>query len=213
MMRTVIIAVSVGLLLAGCAQVPKPATYKLSYQRKMQAAHHWDLLAQDVAERVATCQDPQNAGGVFVQPATGVFGATLTSLVKTELVNRGVSLATAPAGAATLDIEVQLVQYRAKWPHRANRTQPGFWTAISTGIRMAASTTVNMIIPGGVVLDLLAGSNTTLTRHEVVVTTSLQKDGRYVMRQANIYYVNDADRGQYAQCIPGSPKTLEAVAQ
>lgn len=212
-MRSFIVAVPVGLFLVGCAQVPKPASYKLTYQQKMQAAQHWDLLAKDVAEKVATAQDGQSAGAVYVKPVSGVFGTTLTSLVKTELVGRGVALASAPDSAATLDIEVQLVEHRAKWPHRYNRTQPGFWTAIATGARYAKDMTLNVLIPAGVGLDALSGSATTLTHHEVVVTSSLQKDGHYLMRQANMYYINDADRGQYAQVTPATSKALDVVAQ
>jgi hypothetical protein len=70
-----------------------------------------------------------------------------------------------------------------------------------------------MVIPAGVAMDLMEGSTTTLSKHEVVVTTSLQKDGQYLMRLSSIYYVNDADRGQYAPSVPGIPKTLEVVAQ
>jgi hypothetical protein len=40
-------------LLAGCARVPKPTLHEYSYQRHMQAAHHWNVLANDVADQVA----------------------------------------------------------------------------------------------------------------------------------------------------------------
>jgi len=212
-MRVLLVAVPFGLLLLGCAQVPKPSTYSLTYQRKMQAAHHWDLLAKDVAQRVVAEQGTLGKGGVYVTPGKGVFGSAYSSLVMTELANSGVELAAKPDGAAVLGVEVQLVQYRAKWPDRANRMHPGFWTGVSMIVRFADNMTWNMLIPGGVVLDLVDGSKTTLTKNEIVVTTSLEKDGRYLMRQANIYYVNDADRGQYAECMPGMPKTLEVVAQ
>jgi len=179
----------------------------------MQAARHWDLLARDVAERVVAEQGNLGTGGVFVQPAKGVFGEAFTGLVKTELMRYGVALAPTPANAATLSADVQLINYRAKWPHRANRMHPGFWTAVATIVRLADNMTANMIIPAGVAADMLDGSTTTLTKHEVVITTSLDKDGACLMRSSDIYYVNDADRGQYAKATPGSPKTLEVVAK
>lgn len=212
-MRVLLVAVPCGLLLLGCAQVPKPSTYSLTYQRKMQAAHHWDVLAKEVAQRVVAEQGTLGKGGVYVPPGKGVFGAAYSSLVMTELANSGVTLAAAPEGAAVLGVEVQLIQYRAKWPDRANRMHPGFWTAAGLIVRFADTMTFNMVVPAGVAMDFIDGSKTTLTKHEVVVTTSLQKDGQYLMRQSNIYYVNDADRGQYAPCVPGIPKTLEVVAQ
>jgi hypothetical protein len=212
-MRVLLVAVPFGLLLIGCAQVPKPSTYALSYQHKMQAAHHWDVLANEVAQRVVAEQGNLGKVGVYVPPGKGVFGTAYSSLVMSALANAGVTIAPTPEGAAVLGVEVQLIQYRAKWPHRANRAQPGFWTAATTIARFAGDMTWNMLIPGGVALDLLDGSKTTLTKHEVVVTTSLQKDGQYLMRQSNIYYINDADRGQYAQSVAGVPKSLQVVAQ
>ena len=39
--------------LGACAsQVPVATTYPISFQRKMQAAEHWDILAADVANRL-----------------------------------------------------------------------------------------------------------------------------------------------------------------
>jgi hypothetical protein len=212
-MRTLLVTVPIGLLLMGCAQVPKPSTYTFSYQRKMQAAHHWDILAQNIAQRVVEEQGAMGEGGIYVQAGKGVFGATFSSLVQTELMNSGVVLAAAPLGAAVLDVDVQLIRYHAKWPHRADRMHPGFWTASSAILRTAGNWTKNMLIPAGVAFDLLDGSSTTLTKHEIVITTSIQKNGVYVMRQSNIFYVNDADRGQYVDSALACPKTVEVVGQ
>jgi hypothetical protein len=33
------------VLLAACAQVPRPSTYPYSFQRQMEAAEHWQALA------------------------------------------------------------------------------------------------------------------------------------------------------------------------
>ena len=51
--------------LGACAPVPMPESYPLSYQKKMQAAHHWDLLAMHVAQRLLADADVliYNAGG------------------------------------------------------------------------------------------------------------------------------------------------------
>lgn len=210
-MRASLVAVGIGLFLVGCAQVPKPAAYPLSYQQKMQAARHWDLLARDVANQVVAEQGTLGSVGVYVQPGVGVFGEAFATLLKTELVHNGVTLAATPTDAAILAADVQLIRYRAKAPDRYNRRNPGFWTAVGTVVRLADNMTRNMIIPAGVAADMLDGSFTTLTRHEVVITTSLEMSGRCLMRQSDIYYVNDADRGQYAKGMPG--KTLEVVAK
>ena len=40
------------VFLVGCAQVPRPSTYPYTFQQKMQAADHWKVLANQVAEQV-----------------------------------------------------------------------------------------------------------------------------------------------------------------
>ncbi len=220
-MRASLVAAGLGLFLVGCAQVPKPAAYPLSYQQKMQAARHWELLAQNIADRVVAEQGTVSSGGIYVEPVGGVFGEAFTTLLKTDLANNGATLAPAAKGAAVLSADVQLISYRAKAPHRYNRRNPGFWTAVATVVRLADNMTANMIIPAGLAADLVDGSYTTLTKNEVLITTSLDKDGQCLMRQSDIFYVNDADRGQYADAKAGKAsggagagtKTLEVVAK
>ena len=52
-MRLFILILGVIFALVGCAQAPKPTAYPLTFQKKMQAASHWDLLAEDVADQIA----------------------------------------------------------------------------------------------------------------------------------------------------------------
>ena len=84
-MRALLTAVAVVPLLVGCAQVPKPSAYSFSYQKKMQAAHHWELLARDVAKGVALEYAGLVDGGVYVEPGTGVFGSTTTTWANVPL--------------------------------------------------------------------------------------------------------------------------------
>lgn len=216
-MRTLMTVLALVPVLVGCSQVPKPSAHVMSYQKKMQAAQHWQVLAQDVASQVNQDYASIAGSGIYVEPQSGVFGKAFTSLLKTELIQAGVPLSESAQNAVLLAFDVQLVRHKAEWPDRRDRTQPGLWTAVATGIRVARNVTENMIIPAGVALDLWAGTWTTLPEHEVLITTSLEKDGNCVMRRADLYYVNDRDSGQYVpplpQGTPGASKTLEVVAQ
>ena len=210
-MRALVTSLAVVSVLVGCSQVPKPTAHLISYQKKMQAAQHWQVLAADVACQVAEEYASVASPGVYVEPGKGVFGDAFTQLLNTELVNAGIPITSNPRNAVILSFDVQLVRHRADWPHRRDRTQLGFWTVVGTGIRVARNVTENMIIPAGVALDLWSGTWTTLPEHEVLITTSMEKDGNFVMRRSDLYYVNDVDSGHYAQRTPG--KTMEVVAQ
>lgn len=50
-MRTVSILI-VFIFMAACTRIPQPASYAYSEQQKMQASHHWDVLANDVANQI-----------------------------------------------------------------------------------------------------------------------------------------------------------------
>ena len=44
--------VTVLCLASGCVRMPQPQGFPYSNQPKMQAAHHWNVLANDVANRI-----------------------------------------------------------------------------------------------------------------------------------------------------------------
>ena len=50
-MRTVFI-LFLFLSLASCSSIPMHSSYSFTEQQKMQAAHHWDVLASDVANQI-----------------------------------------------------------------------------------------------------------------------------------------------------------------
>ncbi len=99
-------------LLAGCApQVPVPTAFQKSYQPKVWAAQHWNVLAANMAARLkASVADLQPQNQPFVvyvkrpHPPT-VFSETFYQLLKTQLMQQGFGLATAPRRA---DLEADI---------------------------------------------------------------------------------------------------------
>ena len=63
------------LLLAGCSSldVPRADNYAATDQKKARAVHHWDVLADDVASRVAGKISAWPAGEypIYVAPSAG----------------------------------------------------------------------------------------------------------------------------------------------
>jgi len=106
-----------------------------------------------------------------------------------------------------------VIRHRESWWNRHDRTQPGFWTVIATGIRCARNIGADAIIPAGVAMDLIAGTSATLPEHEVVITSSLMDQGQYLMRRSDLYYIDDMDRRHYCEPLSITPKTLEVVAE
>lgn len=215
--RYVILSVALLTMIAGCAQVPKPATYPMSFQKKMQAGHHWNLLAQDVAEQVRLCCsegfgcDFAQGRPLYVEAKSGVFGKAFHEMLIAHLVrpqvygvgqwNGCLVVEEKTEDSLVLRYNVQLIKHRS---NRFNRPMPGTFTALATGLAVIRNNTPNTLkawgIGAGVLADIWAGSSTTLPHHEVLITTSVLNGNQYLFGKADLYYINDPDFLHY---LPG----------
>ncbi len=191
-------------LLAGCTPMPKPQTWPLSYQKKAMAAHHWSLIADDVAMQVSDYLVGEGAevigdGAVYVDPVNTVFGEAFRDLLITKLVQSKVNVATEAENALTISFKAQTIRHKGpRYWDRYARSNPGVFTAIGTLLRVSRNIHArSMIIPTAVALDAWDGMYTTLPQREIIVTTSIAKDGQYVLRRSDLYYISDADRDHY----------------
>jgi hypothetical protein len=208
------------LLLGGCSSldVPRADNYPATDQKKARAVHHWDVLADDVASRVAGKISAWPAGEypIYVAPSAGEtsFNNGFRKLLITRLLDKGVTLSTQPT-AVTMTFETQLVQHEA----RVNSMGPLPWTRLALGVGVArdwylyhqsAGSMLAGVTALGLVTDLTqyaisgpaAGGP---TRTEVLVTTSLEGGDRYLARTADVYYIEQEDSGLYKTKAPEMP--------
>ena len=218
-MRSLIIEFGIIFFLSGCAymhsQVPKPATYPLTYQQKMQAAEHWDVLARDVAAQTALLLNTQDTNlfsgyGVYVEPQPGVFGKAFTNMLIGHLVSSGIRVVRKRESCPVLRFETQLIKHRTC---RFERPPPGAFTALATGIFVLRHITWGTLtflgIPGAALLDVGIGHPAALPHHEVLITTSLtDKNDRYLLCNTNLYYINDPDWWHYPNEDIPEPKNV-----
>ena len=213
-------AVAALVLLGGCASldIPRADHYPATDQKKARAVHHWDVLADDVAHRIADKISAWPAGEypIFVaaSPGDSSFNNGFRKLLITRLLDRGVTLSTQPA-AVTLTFETQLVQHEA----RVNSTGPLPWTRLALGVGVArdwylyqqsAASVLAGITALGVVTDLTqyairgpaAGGP---TRTEVLITTTLKTPDRLLTGTADMYYIEREDAVLYQPPAPVAP--------
>ena len=201
-------------LLGGCSQVPKPASYRMTFQKKMQAAKHWDFLAEDVADQVSICCsarqgcDLGQGQGLFVEPKLGVFGRAFTNMLISHLVQpkgkRAIEkggclvLQSREEGCLVLQFETQVIKHRT---NRFNRPLPGTITVLAGGLSVVRDISSDTLkawgIGSAVLADIFLGSTVTLPHHEVLITTSLIKDNQYLFSKTDLYYINDPDSWHY----------------
>ena len=231
-MLRIFLTLTMSALLCACAQVPKQTTYDYTTQHKMQAAHHWDLLAADVAGQIKEKLKERylDLRGIYVTPSCGApdtpcspheetpFGEGFHDLLITHLVNDGVRTMDKPS-PSTLSVE-----YKAQWLyHKADRIERpymGTFTLLATGAAVVRDAIVHdkagpiyaSGIGGAILLDSIAGSFTKgLPHSEIIVTITIKDDGQYVFRKSDIYYIHDEDFDHYENAAP--LKTIPVIGE
>lgn len=199
------------LLLSGCfvantSQVPMATTYPYSTQQKMQAAHHWDVLAEYEAAGMLRSAALRGRS-LFINPtqANSTFAQSFGDLLTSQLVSNGALVRTDPLDAARVDYRVQLVEH----DDRDYVREPlGTWTALSAGIAVATlpinhwSEPALALIPAAALVDAFSGSWEDISAREVIVTTQVSENNRILYSSSNIYYINGGDAEQYEASKP-----------
>lgn len=199
--------------LAGCTtatiDVPRANNYPLSSQQKVRAVHHWDVLATDVAARIAEKMQGRISPdqSIYVVPASdAAFDKSFRNLLITRLVDKGVAVAVRP-GALRVNIETQVIKHNSG---TGNSIQYPL-TTLAAGIAVARdltfkhSATAYSLIGLGAAAAIdsarLAINGTASggpTRTEVLVSTSLENSSQYLARTSDLYYIEREDSTLYA---------------
>lgn len=123
------------LLGAGCAgpDVPFADNHPPTGQKTLRAVHHWDVLAQDMATRIAekTRDWPAGEHPIYVtSKADTRFTQGFRKLLITRLVEQGVTVST-ESTAVHLVFEAQVVQ------HLQPATSVLHWIPLASGVSVA----------------------------------------------------------------------------
>lgn len=212
--------VTLSLGLAACAsQVPVATTYPISFQKKMQAAHHWDLLAADVADRLQGAllglrsSDEPVVLHVRESKCCTTFGRAFHELLTTHLINKGFGVSRDPAKGLTVEYDIQVVAHNDRG---FIRPPPGLFSslaALSGGLYKLVdnSSEAGAVALGAVALDVGSGLITDTPHSEVIVNTSVTNRDRFVTRTRDIYYISDNNIGQYLAQTPPSYRRMGVV--
>ena len=220
-MRAVFIVLLL-LLLASCSRIPQPASYAFSEQQKMQAAHHWDVLASDVANQINNQLVVSDFidRTVFVKSTCGTdaipcergetttFNEGFRDLLITRLVNFGVPTSFEKnVNDIEVNYKVQVIYHASKRYTMAPGTLTAL-TALVSVVRHAPSALQAIALAAG--LDVANSASPINGHYEVIITTSMVTDEKYLFRTSDIYYINDPDFWHYQNAPTG--KTIQMVS-
>lgn len=211
--------------LSGCASryadVPAPTRFANENQQKMQAARHWQLIAEHFAGQIADgVGDKLNGRALYVPQPGGeqAFVEGFREMLVTALVNRGLPVAVTANGALIAEVRYQAFRFR---PERVASTYYyGEATALTAGLWAVGSVIAADISPAiGVSAGIkaltavgaiegfswlkneaLGGAqyaSGSVPRSEIVLTVSIADQNRIVSRQTTVYYSADEDADLY----------------
>jgi hypothetical protein len=210
------------LLSAGCAsRVPVAVNHPLTTQKKAKAAHHWDVLADDIAHQTQVAfYGPANAlhdKPLFIQPrGNSAFDSAFRNFLITRLVNRGVPVTSDAKEGVAVSYEVQLLRHdSSRYTH-----VPGTLTSLAAGIWVirgivgsAASAVPGTLGLTGLADFALGHYAGEATHTELIVTTSVLDNSKYVLRKSDIYYIEDEDTDLFTDAIDRPVKQLGVVGR
>ena len=214
MIRKIAILGAMALVLPGCfyahtSQAPIATTYPISEQQKMQAAHHWRVLAANEANGIF---QKLNGQSVYVNAGTeeAIFNETFKQLLTSELVSKGAAVMVSPKATVEVSYDVNLIEHKDRG---MIRPPEGALTALAAGIAVA-SIPINHwkepalgLIPMAAAGDFLIGNLSPETSHEVAITTQVTKDDMLQHSSTNIYYINAGDKEHYV----GSAESMRTI--
>ena len=180
---------------------PQLAVVPPMQQQRMQAAHHWEVLAQNEARGIMANQRLRSRP-LYVfspQPATP-FERGYHSLLESQLVQQGALVSTQPEGSVIIDPEVQVITHSDRG---SIRRPPGTFTFLAAGVAWAFqplkhwSEPALALIPGAALLDAFSGNITEVGNTEVIITTRAREFDTLLYSSSNIYYINAGDSNHY----------------
>lgn len=208
-------AVNVGLLTialfcAGCqapfTPVPVAINFPHAKQEKLQAASHWQLIAEDTARQLIRSL-PDDRPLYVNQPATqSPFARVFSQQLISSLLSAGYPVHKRDSGGVlVVDVNAEPVRFS---PNRLQYRYVGTATTLTSGLWVLRNIYRN-VSPGAAMVTAAVGLDAAQWYHaefakgptpeiELVVNTSVSDRDRYYAQVSNAYYTVDPEWRLYA---------------
>lgn len=216
--KHIIITMLSTMVMTGCAtpysEAPLATNFPTTKQPKLQTASHWNVIASDVAKRMATRVEPRRALYVNQNSAKTPFDRAFSTQLISALLAEGFVVNKSAQGALSVDIDTQAVRFTANRPQykhtgTATALTAGVW-ALRQGEATGAAALATAIVAADAYTWFRSEFATGETpQTEIIVTTSVSDSSRYIARDTNVYYIADSDSRLYEFTPPVQVLTRE----
>lgn len=201
------------VLLTGCAtSIPKAENFPQSKQKKIMAAQHWGWIANDAVAQTKLALAKQsfskNQPLYVTDDTTTDFSKGFRKYMIAELINEGFAVATKKEGAIELSYEAQVIKHASAFdanafgykPGTATGAVAGFWV-LRNAIQHWSTTSAGIgSVAAAGAFDVYKSINPGETGVEVLVSTTITHQDRYVMLNADAYYIENGEAWLFEGC-------------
>ena len=173
------------------SQVPLAEKYPFTLQKKMQAGHHWNVLAQMEGDRILDALEGDKTS-LYVDATvddkiSSAFREGFQDLLTSYLVTKGKVVLIDKRlaklnGAYTVKYKMHVLKHEGK-----DYAPPAFWV---TNVRAVTAGQQNLP-------DHLYGRLTRNTETELLITTQVHHEDRLLVSNSQLYYLNNGDVVNY----------------
>ncbi len=213
MKLTGLLAVAFALLLSACAtNIPQAEKFSPSKQKKVMAAQHWGLIASDAVAQtrlaLAKQANIKNLPLYVADNTTTDFSRAFRKYMIAGLIDAGFVVSAKKEGAVEVGYEAQVIRHASSQDPQALGYKPGMATAGVAGFwvlrnaLMTWSTTSAGIatVAASGAYDTYKAINPGETGVELLISTSIVHDDRYVMLNADAYYIEKEEAWLFEGC-------------
>ncbi len=185
--------------MGGCAIQdgrPPVATFSVEPEYKLKSATHWQVVANDIANNIERVSAGNNYRVFVPANAQTVFGRVFASQLRSSLIAKGVAVSSVPDGALRVSVAAEEVQHVS-----LSRYAPGSLTALGAGVLVLRDAAIGrhdvtgsvgaVVVAADVAASIIEMQKRPTT--EIVLTTSIEGDGRFLLHRTDTYYVDEVD--------------------
>lgn len=193
--------VVLGLLsAAGCSNVPVSMKHQAREQKKFRSVSHWNDLAYEVALEVRKAMSDLDYSEVSRRPmyiahrGNSPFSEAFHEMLETSIVRMGLQVSKQlEQDSIFLEYDILTFRHDAKYKGHIGEMPGGIPARL-----------------GAAVVSLLADPYERPSDNEVLVTTSMSYNNRYILKNTSPYYIHDADFDMYRKREEG-PREFRPV--
>jgi hypothetical protein len=188
--------------LSGCftpySQSPVATNFKTTYQKKLQAAAHWNVIADDIANNIS--KHVSKYTSLYIKKENNTtFNDTFYEMLTSKLVQRGYKIKRNENSAdAVLDINSKSIYFTRKLS-KYNRV--GTLVAIGSGVYLASVATGPQIAVAGVfgaeAYNIYNSKFDSIPHRELVLNINVYNKNDYLYSLTRTYYIVDKDNKLY----------------